>query len=90
MISSLLAIKKVWWLCEKGHEWTAVIHSRANGTKCPICTNTKVLNGFNDLATTHPQLTKEWHPTKNIDILPTQISAGSNKKVWWLCEKGHE
>ena len=82
--------KKVWWLCEKGHEWQAEIKSRSIGIGCPICANKKILQGFNDLTTTHPHLLKEWHPTKNIDILPTQISAGSNKKVWWLCEKGHE
>ncbi|MCM1259036.1 MAG: zinc-ribbon domain-containing protein [Roseburia sp.] len=40
--------------------------------------------GFNDLATTHPQLVKEWHPTKNGNVKPIDVSAGSNKKVWWL------
>ncbi|MBR5678792.1 MAG: zinc-ribbon domain-containing protein, partial [Paludibacteraceae bacterium] len=30
--------KKVWWKCQKcGHEWQAVIASRAKGTKCPLC-----------------------------------------------------
>ena len=39
------------------------------------------------LAETHPELATEWHPTKN-SLLPWQVSAGSNKKVWWKCEKG--
>ena len=29
--------KKVWWKCEHGHEWEAVIANRANGTGCPVC-----------------------------------------------------
>jgi len=84
-------VKKVWWLCSKGHEWEAVIEQRhRNKTGCPICAGQKVLIGFNDLATTHTSLIKEWHPTKNGTLLPTQVIAGSRKKVWWLCSKGHE
>jgi len=29
--------KKVWWKCNKGHEWQAVIGSRNRGLGCPIC-----------------------------------------------------
>ena len=32
---------------------------------------------------------KEWHPKKN-KITAQEITAGSNKKAWWICEKGHE
>ena len=32
---------------------------------------------------THPQLAAQWHPTKNGDLLPSMVTAGSNKKVWW-------
>lgn len=32
---------------------------------CPCCANHIAVKGKNDLATTHPQLAKEWHPTKN-------------------------
>ena len=38
----------------------------------------------------NPQLVAEWHPTKNRDLTPKDVTAGSNKKVWWQCEKGHE
>ena len=41
------------------------------------------------LAETHPELAKEWHPTKN-SILPDDITQGSNKKVWWKCNKGDD
>ena len=81
--------KKAWWKCGKGHEWEAKISSRSrNG--CPYCGNRLVLVGYNDLATTHPNLAEEWHPTKNGDLKPTDVTYGSGKKVWWKCNKGHE
>ena len=60
------------------------------GIGCGICRGLIVVKDVNDLATTHPELAKEWHPTKNGDLKPTQVSFGCNKKVWWQCEKGHE
>ena len=82
--------KKVWWKCEKGHEWEATINSRRRGNRCPYCSNTKVLKGYNDIATIKPELSEEWHPTKNVDLKPSDVTIGSGKKIWWKCEKGHE
>ena len=82
--------KKVWWICEHGHEWEARVASRVSGHNCPYCLNKKVLQGFNDLATTHPELVTEWNYTKNGDLKPTNVLTGSGKKVWWICEHGHE
>ena len=81
--------KKVWWKCKHGHEWKARIDHRSNGSSCPYCSGNKVLTGFNDLMTTHPEIAKEWHPTKNKKT-PQQVSVGSHQKVWWKCERGHE
>ena len=82
--------KKIWWQCEKGHEWDAAVHSRVHGNGCPICSGRKILIGFNDLATTHPELAEEWHSVLNEGLTTQEVSAGSGKKVWWQCEKGHE
>lgn len=82
--------KRAWWICEEGHEWEAIIRNRSNGNNCPFCTGRKILNGYNDLATTHPSLAKEWNWQKNNDLSPYDISFGSNKKVWWMDELGHE
>ena len=82
--------KKVWWRCKYGHEWQALISNRAKGRNCPICGNKKVLSGYNDLETQSPELAKQWHPTKNGKLMPTDVLPSSSKKVWWLCEKGHE
>jgi len=81
--------KKAWWLCEKGHSWYAIIKSRVQGNGCPFCTNRKILPGFNDLATTNPELSLQWDYTKNRDLTPNNVFAGSTQSVWWLCEKGH-
>ena len=40
------------------------------------------------LAETHPELAKQWHPTLNGDLTARDVTPGSNKKVWWKCDKG--
>lgn len=79
-----------WWICPKGHEYQSPVASRSNGSGCPICDNKVVLVGYNDMATTHAELAKEWHPTKNGDLSPSNVVAGSLKKFWWQCPEGHE
>ena len=32
------------------------------------------------LSVTHPDLAKEWHPTKNGELTPNDVTAGSDKK----------
>ena len=32
---------------------------------------------------THPELAKQWHPTKNGDLTSQDVTAGSNKKARW-------
>ena len=36
------------------------------------------------------ELLSQWHPTKNMELTPAAISYGTKKKVWWICQKGHE
>jgi len=76
--------KKVGWRCEQGHTWKTTVASRSSGSGCPVCINQLVLIGYNDLATTNPELAAQadgWDPTT--------IGAGSDKKVGWRCEQGH-
>ena len=44
--------RKVWWICPKGHEYQAMISSRAQGSGCPVCAGKKIIPGENDLAIT--------------------------------------
>ena len=83
--------RKVWWQCEKGHHWQAAVYTRTgSGTGCPVCTGRVPLAGETDLATLHPDLARQWHPTKNGSLTPEQVLPGSHRMVWWICEKGHE
>jgi len=81
---------KMWWTCEKGHEWQASIHARSNGTGCPVCAGKTVVAGFNDLRSVFPQIAAQWHPTKNGNLFPEAVAPYSNRSVWWICERGHE
>ena len=81
---------KVWWKCDKGHEWQATIASRNSGRGCPHCAGQKVIKGETDLATLNPELANEWNYEKNGDLKPKDVTANSGKKVWWKCDKGHE
>lgn len=83
--------RKVWWECPKGedHEWEATIGNRTSGSGCPICASYKIVKS-NCLATLNPELSKEWHPTKNGELTPWDVSPGSPRKVWWKCPKGED
>lgn len=82
--------RKVWWLGKCGHEYDMVIKNRTEqGANCPYCSNHRVLKGFNDLNSVNPKLAEEWHPTKNGDIKPSDVTQYSNRKVWWVCKNGH-
>jgi len=84
--------KDVWWKCNKGddHEWFARIASRTRqGSTCPICSGRMIIKS-NSLQAFFPEISKQWHPTKNGDIKPYQISPFNPEKVWWKCDKGDD
>ena len=81
--------KKIWWICNKGHEYEMVVYHRRDGHGCPYCSNQKVLKGYNDLETTNPELSKEWDYEKNYPLKPSDVIAGTEKKFWWKCSKEH-
>jgi hypothetical protein len=81
----------IWWKCDKGddHEWQQSTNNRLKGSGCPICSKHKVVKS-NCLATTHPEMAKEWHPTKNGSITPDDVTSGSGKRIWWKCDKAED
>lgn len=80
---------KAWWKCKKGHEWKAVVGSRNSGINCPYCSN-RYPTKENNFKAKMPHLIKEWHLTKNGNLKPENFCYKSDKKIWWICEKGHE
>ena len=82
---------KVWWLCEQGHEWKVEVFRRTiekrtikgrelEGIGCPQCAG--------GLSVYYPDVAAQWHPKKNEPLTPDDVSYASNKKVWWICQKG--
>lgn len=81
--------RAVWWKCDKGpdHEWRATVNSRLAGAGCPFCAG-KRASVTNSLATRAPGLVAQWHPTKNGQLTPHDVTYGAKKAVWWKCDKG--
>ena len=78
--------KKVGWVgATCGHRWLARIADRYRDRGCSICASKTILAGFNDLQSKNPELISEWDYEKNFGLLPSQVSASSAKKVWWVC-----
>ena len=92
MVNKSLATKigkfsdvNVEWQCDKGHRWKTLPMNLENHW-CPVCCNKKVIVGFNDLATTNPDIVKELVDKS----IATKVTRGSGKKVEWQCDKGHK
>lgn len=75
------------WVCALGHDWPAEVRNRARGSRCLYCINKWVWVGFNDMATTRPDMVDDWDSDANGDLRPTDVVAGTNTKIWWTCEK---
>ena len=70
--------KRYWWWCAKSpdHDWQAAVDKRTSGRGCPYCRGLKV-STTNSLAALFPEIAAQWHPTRNGDISPDQVVAGS-------------
>ncbi|QWG47773.1 hypothetical protein EXW31_10490 [Bacillus mycoides] len=87
--------KKVWWLCPKCNQsYQSSLSHRTRGRECPNkeCRREKqvknikqaLIEGRGSLLKHNPDLAKEWHPIKNGELTPDNISPASDVKVWWL------
>ena len=79
---------KVWWQCKKNpnHAWQSTVYNRVSGKGCPFCAKTAVTHE-NSLSFRFPNIAKQWHPLKNNDLKPSDVSYGRSKKVWWRCQE---
>jgi hypothetical protein len=74
------------WRCANHEEtYQATGYSRVDGSGCPYCTNVRVLKGFNDMATTRPDLAAELVGTD-----PTTVFAQTNRVLLWRCPNHDE
>jgi rubrerythrin len=79
--------KTVWWKCPTCHlSYDMKIYNRTSGKQnCPYCSGKRIAEGYNDLATTHPKLVKEWDFLAN-EYPPQRYTHGSNYKAAWVCQ----
>ena len=76
--------KMVIWKGLCGHTWAASAKNRRNGSGCPYCSGNKVLKGFNDLASLHPELAEEWDDA-NGELKPDMVTRRANREILWKC-----
>ena len=81
--------KIVYWRCNMGHSWKAMINSRFNGNNCPYCAGKFPIEGETDFTTTCSYLLPEWDYERNAPLKPQKVSAFSSRKVWWKCKCGN-
>lgn len=63
---------------------------KANVNKDYIEILTKISTSKREKSVASSSLIDTWNYKKNGKLLPENISLNSNKKVWWICKKGHE
>jgi hypothetical protein len=77
--------KVLTWKCSDGHpsfEWDTSVAKRSVGHGCLVCSGQTVLQGWNDIATTHPHLVRHFlNPEVAI-----AVSAGSDRRVERVCD----
>jgi hypothetical protein len=89
--------RRVWWQCleNQSHEWESSVHNRTalgGVKKCPLCVGVgqSIIVAEKSLQTKHPDVAKEWHPTRNDNLLPAHVSRASGRKVWWKCSNNSD
>ena len=86
--------RPVWWRCSKDprHAWRARIYSRtALGSGCAACLG-RLTIGAATLASDHPEIAEEWHPSRNGDLTPAAVVPRADLRIWWRCagDPSHE
>lgn len=81
--------KLVWWRCPEGHDYRSLISNRASLNRgCPYCTGQRVGYG-NDLQAVFPEVAGEWAYDLNGALKPDAVTAGTHRRAWWRCPRGH-
>ena len=79
----------VWWQCpvKSAHVYDLSVSKRTGrGQGCGFCAGRRVLPGDNDLASLDPAKAARWHPTRNGGLLASDVTVGSDLRVWWQCQ----
>ncbi len=73
-----------YWQCPNGHQWVATLNSRTSKKEhgCPCCSGREV-TAENNLGSLFPDHAQEWHPIKNGDLTPADVSPTAHIEVFW-------
>ena len=82
--------RKVKWQCKNQHRWAAEVNSRTKGRGCPYCAGSLPIIGETDLATVFPEVANQWDYEANAPLTPSDVTAHSDKRIHWKCQKGHK
>tara|TARA_B100001778_G_scaffold307096_1_gene286874 strand:- start:807 stop:1901 length:1095 start_codon:yes stop_codon:yes gene_type:complete len=90
---SLNSHKKHWFKCgECSHAFDTRLDKINGGNWCPYCNSHKLCGVidcnfcFNKSFAIYSRA-KDWHPKKNGNLMPINVSLNSNKKYWFKCDK---
>lgn len=84
------ASRTVWWRCPRvpAHHWQARVVARTRrGSGYPFCAGRRV-SADNSLAARSAKIAKQWHPTRNFPLSPSQVRIKSGRRVCWKCPRG--
>jgi hypothetical protein len=82
---------KAHWICPLGHRYQREVRFRVKGSQCPVCRQENISNNLAKLEKEYPELLAQWHPQRNGDLTPVNVSASSTRQVWWKCDQcNHE
>lgn len=76
----------IFWRCSREHVWKTSVAARVDDGSCPRCERVRAQS----IAVRDPDLAADWHPSLNGDLGPQHVTEGSQARVWWMCEEGHE
>jgi very-short-patch-repair endonuclease len=87
--------QNVWWRCSEGHSYKSRVANRTQlGTGCKYCgtgnLSPRAASDEYNLAVDYPHIASQWHPLKNGNLAPSEVTSGSKQIVWWSCKKGCE
>ena len=81
--------QNLWWVCNKGHSWSAPPGRRIAGNGCPFCRGTYA-SDENNLEVNYPEIASSFHKSLNGNVKPNSVTPKSNKYFWWQCDKNPE
>ena len=91
---------RISWRCHKcGRIWQTPVKQRTilnTGFTCDSMERKtkslkeELVSQRGSLAKNRPDISAQWHPTKNGSLTPNDLTCGSEYKAWWIDSEGYE